>query len=115
MSSYLELPEGTEAVAQIGARLRAQAQDFKEQARQILGDIQGLDQGQPWGNDQAGKAFAEQYHKPVEGAGSLALAMQDRLHAAGDLLDELGGTVVTAMQTVESADLTGGADIAGAV
>jgi hypothetical protein len=115
MSLLLNLPEGAAAAAGVGTKLQAEAKDFKTKARQLLADIQQLDQGRPWGGDEAGKTFEEQYHKPAGEAGPLAHALQSRLETAGDLLDKVGGKVVQAASQYERADVTGAADIAGAV
>ncbi|BCJ46076.1 hypothetical protein GCM10010168_50240 [Actinoplanes ianthinogenes] len=115
MSEYLSLPQGPAAAAQVGTKLQAEAQDFKEKAQRVLADIQALDQKRPWGGDEAGKAFEQQYHKPMGEAGTLAQALQDRLDTAGDMLDKLGGNVVQAMTQYDVSDQAGATDIAGAV
>ncbi|MFI1995569.1 hypothetical protein [Actinoplanes sp. NPDC020271] len=115
MAEFLNLPDGPGAAAQVGVKLQAEAQDFKQKAQRLLGHIQHLDGGKPWGADEAGQAFETQYHKPMGEAGSLAQALQDRLNTAGHRLDELGSGVVQAMTRYDSADVTGATDIRGAV
>jgi hypothetical protein len=115
MSLLLNLPEGAAAAAGVGTKLQSEAKEFKAKARELLVDIQNLDRGQPWGGDEAGKSFEERYHKPAGEAGPLAHALQSRLETAGDLLDKVGGTVVQAASQFDRADVTGAADIAGAV
>ncbi len=114
MANYLNLPEGSAAASQVGLRLQAEAEDFKQKAQDLLTRIQEKDEGRPWGGDKAGKAFETQYHQPIEGAGPLAQALQDRLRTAGDPLHRLGGNVVKAMGDYDAADVTGAAEIAGA-
>ncbi|BCY11092.1 hypothetical protein [Actinoplanes sp. L3-i22] len=113
MSSYVNLPDGPQAAAQVGERLKAAAESFQQRSAALLSRIQGLDGGTPWGADKAGKAFEQQYHKPMGEQGTLAHALQDRLATAGKVLDEVGTNVVTAMTNYDVADQTGGTDIAG--
>ncbi len=115
MSTYLNLPDGPEPVARVGDRLKAEAEEFQRKAADLLLQIQDLDGGQPWGHDEAGTAFEQQYHKPMGEEGTLAHALQERLRTAGGLLNELGGKVTTAMATYDATDQTGGGAIAGAV
>jgi hypothetical protein len=114
MSSYLNLPDGPEAAARVGDRLKSEAESFQHKAADLLSKIQGLDHGRPWGTDKAGTAFEAQYHKPMGEQGPLAHALQDRLASAGKVLDEMGRNVTTAMANYDNADLTGGVEIAGA-
>jgi hypothetical protein len=115
MSTYIKVEGDPEDVTAIGARLKAQAAAFGAQAQGILHEITAIDGAAPWGQDDAGRTFAEQYNKVPEGSDPntppFSEAVKNELSKAGEQLDKVGQAIIMTMAGYQGTDATNDNDI----
>jgi hypothetical protein len=112
MSTYVDLHGDPDDVTSTGARLKAAAESFGAQAKEILNEIQSIDTGAPWGSDEPGQAFASQYHQTPQGGGPpFSESLQTEMSSAGEHLGKAGDAIMLAMSGYQSTDITNTNDI----
>jgi hypothetical protein len=113
MSTYLDVRGNPDEVSGKGSVLKAHAEDLAAKAAAILSDIQAIDAGAPWGQDEPGLQFQEQYLKPPKDSSGPPLrdVVQDHLSKAGELLSKVGDGIVVSMAEYQGADAVNEADI----
>jgi hypothetical protein len=112
MSTYVDLHGDPDGVIGIGAMLRARAESFNAQANGILSEINSKEAGAPWGDDETGKGFLDQYHAKPEGAdGPFDEVLKTKLQNAGNDLGKLGDNTVNAIVGYLSSDTISSNDI----
>src|SRR5258705_11441505 len=111
MSTYVDLHGDPDDVTSTGARLKAEADSFGGKAQSILNDIVSLEAGAPWGGDEPGQAFADQYNHAPENGTAFSESLRKELGEAGKHLGDTGDAIMQAMVQYQSTDITNTNDI----
>jgi hypothetical protein len=112
MSTYVSMPNGPEQVANTGIQLKALSAEFGSQASAILGEIESIESGQPWGHDEAGQAFAASYNQVPQGSDKpFSQSLRDELSDAGTPLGKISDAIINAVAEYQLTD----ADSANAI
>ena len=116
MSSYLSIGD-TEAAMAMALKLKAAGEDFAQTAQHLADRIRDLEHGEPWGKDDPGRAFYQNYTGAPENGelpkGQVAAneALRTGLHDAGTSLSTLGSNVVEGMAKYTALEAENAADI----
>lgn len=112
MSTYVNLHGDPDDVTGTGARLKAAAETFSTRSQALLNEIQSIDGSRPWGSDEPGRAFDEQYNQvPAGGDTPFSESLQKELSTAGEHLGRAGDAIMLAMSGYQSTDIVNTNDI----
>jgi hypothetical protein len=112
MSTYLEINENPDEITGMGAQIQARGTELNAATRAILAEITTLEAGAPWGGDDPGKAFHEQYTRIPDGGKSPANdALKEVLETSGQDLEKIGGGVMRALVGYQASDQDSATDI----
>jgi hypothetical protein len=112
MSTYVNVHGDPDDVTGTGARLKAAAETFGAKAQAILTEIQSIDSSRPWGSDEPGRAFDEQYNQvPPGGNTPFSESLQTEMSSAGEHLNKAGDGIMLAMTGYQSTDVVNTNDI----
>jgi hypothetical protein len=99
------MPDGPQQVAATGIQLKALATEFGSSASAILGEIESIEGGQPWGHDETGQAFASSYNQvPSGGDKPFSQSLRDELSDAGKTLGTISDGIVNAVAEYQLTD-----------
>lgn len=113
MPDYVEV-HGPDTVVGRAAGILGEGSSLDADVTRIVGEIESIEGGEPWGTDKYGAAFRQGYYAAVAGGGRLSEAAKKTSRDLGAEAGTIGDAAMWAMTDYQSADGENAGGIASA-
>ena len=116
MSNFVEINDDPDEIRARGALLSARGQAFSARTSELVGRINGIEAGAPWGSDKYGKEFLENEHGGYHSTKHTDVPFNEYVKTSasgvGPKLTKTGDAIEGAMTGYQFADIDNQGDIA---